>query len=199
MAPLDYRSQLLTLGRVFSQRTGRSLQTISMKAHGNRQLFQHMEEGRSLTVDSYLRMKDWFAENWPVGLPWPEGVHGPGRVPDDPAFPESGKVLRAVECSSEADSRPLTNRQVKFLRILIAAQQAGQPSPPHPELKRRMGYRSSGTLSAVIEGLEARGYIRRPSGLRTIEVLRMPPDSPSPSGESHAASAEKSTRNCAPC
>lgn len=81
---MDYRQQLLTLAKGYSAGTGRSEARVATIVHNQGAFFVRMREGKGCSVDTYLKFKRWFAENWPAGVPWPEGVDRPGVLPNAP-------------------------------------------------------------------------------------------------------------------
>ncbi|HEX2114218.1 MAG TPA: hypothetical protein VHM01_07415 [Alphaproteobacteria bacterium] len=75
---MDYRDEMLTLARLYCQRTGLSLARIATLVRNQGAFFKHIEDGKGCTVDTYNKVMRWFAERWPNDLAWPEGI---GRPP----------------------------------------------------------------------------------------------------------------------
>ncbi len=78
---MDYRKQLLTLSETFGRATGRSEARVATMVANDGKFFGRIRSGKTCSVDTYLRLKDWFAANWPEGTPWPDGVDEPGVAP----------------------------------------------------------------------------------------------------------------------
>lgn len=78
---MEYRQQLLRLAEDLSQARGISTARLATLILNDGNFFARLGRGRSTTVDTYLRVKAWFAEHWPEGRPWPEGVDRPGELP----------------------------------------------------------------------------------------------------------------------
>lgn len=79
---MDYRTQLLTLANAYAASTGKSVSRLATIVAGSGIFFDRIEAGASCTVDTYLRAKQWFRDNWPVDLAWPDGVDRPGIMPE---------------------------------------------------------------------------------------------------------------------
>jgi hypothetical protein len=80
---MDYRTQLLTLAAAYSGATHRSEARLATLVANDGKFFARIRDGASCSVDTYLKSKSWFADNWPEGLAWPEGVDRPGVLPND--------------------------------------------------------------------------------------------------------------------
>ena len=84
---LDYRTQLLTLAKVYATATGRSESRVATIVQSKGTFFELLRSGRGCTVDTYLKVKRWFWDNWPESVSWPDGVHHPDLLPDAPERP----------------------------------------------------------------------------------------------------------------
>ena len=82
---MEYRQQLLTLAATYAGATDRSRARVATMVRNCGHFFDRLESGSSCTVDTYLKVKQWFADNWPADTPWPAGVHHAGALPDAPA------------------------------------------------------------------------------------------------------------------
>jgi hypothetical protein len=78
---MDYRSQLITLAQEFGRLTKRSEARVATMVASRGTFFVHLRNGASCTVDTYLEVKRWFAENWPADAAWPAGVDRAGALP----------------------------------------------------------------------------------------------------------------------
>ena len=79
---MDYRSQILTLASTFAAATGKSEARIATIAAGSGAFFDRIKDGAGCSVDTYIKVKRWFAANWPDETPWPQGVDHPAVLPD---------------------------------------------------------------------------------------------------------------------
>jgi len=78
---MDYRSQLLVLGRAYAEATGRSLPRVATQVRNDGKFFKRLEDGGGCTMDTYGRCIQWFADNWPTSADWPDGVGRPTEQP----------------------------------------------------------------------------------------------------------------------
>lgn len=89
---MDYRTQLLALAETYGAATGRSMARVATLAVNQGAFFDRLRNGSSCSVDTYLAVKAWFAENWPADATWPEGVHGAGSLPDADQIPDASEA-----------------------------------------------------------------------------------------------------------
>jgi hypothetical protein len=52
---------------------------VSILARGDGQFFKRLIEGKGCTVRISDAVFQWFADNWPDDLDWPEGIQRPPR------------------------------------------------------------------------------------------------------------------------
>jgi hypothetical protein len=78
---MDYRSQLLTLASTFAAARGLSEARVATLVQNSGSFFDRIRNGATCTVDVYLRVQQWFADQWPEGIEWPAGVDRPGVLP----------------------------------------------------------------------------------------------------------------------
>lgn len=71
---MEWRTELLTLVETFCAATGKSESRVATLAANGGMFFTRIREGGGCNVDNFLKVKRWFAENWPEDTPWPEGV-----------------------------------------------------------------------------------------------------------------------------
>ncbi|HEY4136467.1 MAG TPA: hypothetical protein VGO34_14780 [Alphaproteobacteria bacterium] len=50
--------------------------------HNSGVFFARLRGGKGCSVDTYLKFKRWFFDNWPADVAWPEGVDRPEVLPD---------------------------------------------------------------------------------------------------------------------
>jgi hypothetical protein len=79
---MDYRQQLLCLASAYRAATGRSEARVATIVHNQGTFFRRIAGGAGCSVDTYLKFKQWFSDNWPEEVPWPEGVDRPNILPD---------------------------------------------------------------------------------------------------------------------
>lgn len=82
---MDYRAQLLALASVYGAATDRSEARVATMACNQGAFFARIRGGATCSVDTYLRIKRWFADHWPPGVGWPAGVDLPDILPKDHA------------------------------------------------------------------------------------------------------------------
>jgi hypothetical protein len=71
-------AKLLTLAEAYSEATGTNLRLLGDRIFGDRRRIEKLQAGEAdLTIRSYETAMLWFAENWPEGTKWPEGVPPP--------------------------------------------------------------------------------------------------------------------------
>lgn len=76
---------LLLLSDELSAHTGLAHATISNRAVGRATLFKRLRDRKGCTVDTAIQAFDWFSDNWPSDLDWPEGIPRPERSKKDAA------------------------------------------------------------------------------------------------------------------
>lgn len=94
---MDYRTQLITLAEGYGRKTGLSEARIATLVQNQGVFFKRIRAGKGCSVDTYLKVKRWFAAHWPPDLDWPRGVDRPGVLPcdDDEAAAPAPTVRRA--------------------------------------------------------------------------------------------------------
>ena len=73
--------ELARLATAFCNHTGFALSTLSDRVVGNDKTFIHLVKGRDCRASAAERATEFFNSNWPIVLPWPDGVrrHMRGR------------------------------------------------------------------------------------------------------------------------
>lgn len=71
------RQHLLDLGTAFCAETGYAPKTVAQKACGDFRFFERVQNGASFTVKTYDRALQFFSDNWPKRMPWPDGIERP--------------------------------------------------------------------------------------------------------------------------
>lgn len=90
---MDYRTQLITLAEGYGRKTGLSEARIATLAQNQGVFFKRIRAGKGCSVDTYLKVKRWFAAHWPPDEAWPRGVDRPGVLPRDD---DDGGALASV-------------------------------------------------------------------------------------------------------
>lgn len=79
----DPRDHLLLLAEAYCAATGRSESRIATIVGGSGTFFARLRAGAGVGVTKYMRIKAWFAANWPGEVSWPAGVPRAAAVPDE--------------------------------------------------------------------------------------------------------------------
>ena len=80
------REHLLALKSAYIGAVKASESTVAQQACGDWRFFDRIQTGSSFTARTYDKAVQWFADRWPAGLDWPEGV--PSPAPADVPRPE---------------------------------------------------------------------------------------------------------------
>ena len=69
--------QLAEMARAYGDHEGLSHWAVSYRVARKGDLFRRFELGRSCTIDTYVRIIQWFSNHWPADLPWPPDIPRP--------------------------------------------------------------------------------------------------------------------------
>ena len=69
--------QLLVLARAYAAAEGLELSTVSWRVFGDTKKLGAIETGSDIQVRRYEKGVQWFSDNWPSGLGWPQDVDRP--------------------------------------------------------------------------------------------------------------------------
>lgn len=72
-------NQILMLARRYAQRRNITLSSVSTYACGDGSIFEKLSQGKSITAVRARKVINWFSENWPADLAWPDGVERPNH------------------------------------------------------------------------------------------------------------------------
>jgi hypothetical protein len=70
--------KILRLARTYSEHVGLSIHTVSTYAANDGKLFKNFaEKDAQCTVRRAEMLVQWFSDNWPTDLGWPNGIDRP--------------------------------------------------------------------------------------------------------------------------
>lgn len=70
--------QFLAVSDAYAKATDLAETTISTRVFSAGGDIRRLREGADIGVKRLGRAIDWFAANWPEGVPWPKGIARPG-------------------------------------------------------------------------------------------------------------------------
>lgn len=68
---------LVSLATAYGAHLGLSHWRVSFLVRGNGQFFKGLSEGKSCTLKTAAVVMQWFSDNWPEDLAWPQAVVRP--------------------------------------------------------------------------------------------------------------------------
>lgn len=74
-------AHLLILARSYADFLGKPLSTVSSRVFDDGKKLDAIAAGADLYSGRLNRAIQWFSDNWPADLDWPEGVMRPAPVP----------------------------------------------------------------------------------------------------------------------
>lgn len=75
---MTQRQHLISLAETIAAHQGVTHYAISMRALGKGDFFKKMiDRGYDCRTRTAERLMQWFSDNWPVDLEWPEGIERP--------------------------------------------------------------------------------------------------------------------------
>ena len=77
---MDYRGELLALMDGFREARPLSEARVANLAGRDSRFFSRLREGKGCSVDTLLKTRAWFDENWPDGAHWPRDVPRPAEA-----------------------------------------------------------------------------------------------------------------------
>lgn len=76
----ELRSNLLLLAETYAKAKDFSLTTIARNAAGDWRFFDRLnEESKTFTARKYDEVVQWFSDNWPADLGWPDSIVRPAH------------------------------------------------------------------------------------------------------------------------
>lgn len=73
------RARLLTLGGALADAKGWTLTTVGLYAIGDSKFFRRISRDGGFGTNTYDRVMQYCADNWPTGKQWPAGIPRPKR------------------------------------------------------------------------------------------------------------------------
>ena len=71
-----YSEWLSRIATLYSRNRKVTVATLGTYAAGDGKFFPRLSEGR-VTIRRAERVLQWFSDNWPAGLPWPDDIPRP--------------------------------------------------------------------------------------------------------------------------
>jgi len=68
---------LIELCDRYAEHSGITHWRVSFLVRGDGQFFNRLKEGRGCTMKTAISVQQWFSDNWPLDLEWPEGIERP--------------------------------------------------------------------------------------------------------------------------
>lgn len=84
---MDQRTTILTLLHQMCGHIGKTHWTISMRIFGKGDFFKGILSGGDCRTMTAARVIQWFADNWPADLAWPDHITRP-----DPSAKTAGRA-----------------------------------------------------------------------------------------------------------
>lgn len=84
---MNLRQHLLTLIHTFATARGVSGSRVTTLAMNSGNVYRTLVEGGNITLDRIDTAIQWFSDNWPEGVDWPDGLARPS--PTDPKSDEA--------------------------------------------------------------------------------------------------------------
>lgn len=72
--------QLLRLAQLYAEAEGITFTTVSWRVFGDTKKLDAVRTGSDLQTRRFEAAREWFSNNWPEGVPWPDGVVRPEVV-----------------------------------------------------------------------------------------------------------------------
>lgn len=76
MAYSNYQ-QLIDLCDAYAHHMNISHWRVSFLARGDGQFFKRLGDGKGCTVSTMVKVMQWFSDNWPDDLEWPQDIPRP--------------------------------------------------------------------------------------------------------------------------
>lgn len=70
---------LINQARAYCEHVGLSISTVGTYSAQDGKFFIRLEDGCSCTIKTANKVVDWFDQNWPADLDWPEGIERPTK------------------------------------------------------------------------------------------------------------------------
>ncbi|WP_035723502.1 hypothetical protein [Fodinicurvata fenggangensis] len=74
---MDFTTHIIRLADTYCQHTGRSHARVATLAYDQGMFFDRLRKGRTCTIATYGKVVQWFSNNWPEDLEWPDDIPRP--------------------------------------------------------------------------------------------------------------------------
>lgn len=74
---MDAIQRLLTVARAYMAHENLAPVTLSWRVFGDTKKLAALESGADIQTGRHAKAMQWFSDNWPAELPWPEGITRP--------------------------------------------------------------------------------------------------------------------------
>lgn len=81
----SFTRALVTLAETYAEARGISLWRVGHIAADGGKFFVHLRAGAGCHTATYVRVLQWFADNWPAGAAWPADIPRPAPARKDEA------------------------------------------------------------------------------------------------------------------
>lgn len=106
---------ILILAERYGSNKAIALSTVSLYASGQGRLMQRLQAGCGITVGRRDRILQWFSDQWPAELVWPEEISRPtadspdssGKASRDPAAGKGRRRANSRRVPCAADRNPV--------------------------------------------------------------------------------------------
>ncbi len=108
---------VVILSRLYADTTGRQITTVGRLCSGDSRLVKRLICHGSLSRRVYIRITQWFSNNWPHNLPWPAEIPRPAPSPDSLAG-QAGTAAPNVPPGLELNAVGTIANSKAFLKFL---------------------------------------------------------------------------------
>lgn len=73
----ELKQHLIDLASAYSAATKMAITSVWVSALNDRAFPSRLNSDKTITIRTYDRAAQWFSDNWPADLAWPDGVMRP--------------------------------------------------------------------------------------------------------------------------
>lgn len=77
---LHSENELVALAQTYCSSQKITYYALGVRVVNNHKFFKNLEAGRGAHSGSLRQATEWFQDNWPEGVPWPENVPQSGSI-----------------------------------------------------------------------------------------------------------------------